>query len=183
MKSTPEVTAALNACLQYERTLKGCAAAYYAYWKRWEFWRLKRWFRKEAAFALRRIERLVDRLERLDTIPGNDIYPFDVEVVDTAADIIEVFDYFVRMLGEARDAYDFAHAACDEAGDRVSCKILGNNKALSRANAGGGRGQAEQDQAHRARALLGPPHTPRGLDHGPGSQSGGPGRQRGTVTR
>lgn len=120
---------ALNAALKYERTIAACLRGYHEYFERWRFHRLKCWFKQQAKEACKRIDCLEDRINRLDTIPSNDAYEFDVEPVEVSSDIVKVWDYFLTMCGEARDEYEKSRGICKDADDSVSAKVCGKGKA------------------------------------------------------
>ena len=128
MISTPEVIAALNECLKYEHTLVACQNGYRRYFKRWGLHALSKdmkCFRKESE---KRRNDLMRRIFVLEGMPTADHYEFELTELDKPIDINGQIDYFLTMLGEARDTYEAAREAAKEVKDSVSHKLAGRNK-------------------------------------------------------
>lgn len=128
MKGNPEVIAALDEVLKWERTVAACLGAYHGYFRRWRIHRLEEWFHCQSHLACKRAEALCQRIEQLDAIPGQDQYRFDLVALDKAEDIAEVWKYFEESLAGTRDQYEDAKEACKGAKDSVSARLCGHNK-------------------------------------------------------
>ena len=129
MKPGKGVVDALNECLRWERTLAGCFQGYHEYFERWHFTRLKRWFKRHACAARGRVDDLEDRINDLDTVPGQAAFAYEVIPVNKADDISKVWAYFNESLEDARDAYERTRKACKDAGDSVSAGLCKRGKA------------------------------------------------------
>jgi bacterioferritin (cytochrome b1) len=122
----PDVIKALNLALKWELTLAGCYCGYHEYFERWKIRRLAKWFGHKAKRAGKRADKLMDRINALDSVPKQAAFVFDVEPLDEAKDLIEVFAYFAGDKGTlpaAAAAYEAAHAAATEAEDGVSASL------------------------------------------------------------
>jgi len=128
MTGNPEVIAALDECLKWERTVAACLWAYRGYFGRWRFHRLEHWFHCQARAACKRVEALCARIEQLDAIPGQAEYSFELVELGTADDIAKVWEYFEESLAGTRGQYEDARAACKAAQDGVSAKVCGRNQ-------------------------------------------------------
>jgi bacterioferritin (cytochrome b1) len=128
VKGNPDVVAALDESLKYERTLADCFEQYWLYFARERIHRLRDWMLIEKEAACKRRIALMERIYRLDQVPGNERYEIEVEPLEDADGIKDVVGYFVTAVTEAIAAAKAGRDACKDADDHVSAGVLAHGQ-------------------------------------------------------
>lgn len=95
----------LAECLKYERTICACFGGYHAYFSIIRIHQIEEWMGWCRDAACKRVDALEKEIFRLGGMPVNEAYEFELVMLERAEDILDVWQYFDRMISEAIQVY------------------------------------------------------------------------------